>query len=199
MRAGCVFKSVSRGQLKRQNIVDFPAPCCSELLHWAKPLTAAFGSRAPTQAFYTKPPLQASRPAVTGLPVGCTQAAQPLPPIHSLILLPPLPLFPSFMAGIWKPFLFIHCTRMLHRAVLQRAESSESLQGHFGGCMQSSQLFAGSGWAPYISVEAAWPSVHMGHPRLSASRMEAVHVLSESGWLFCVLLFFIPSLFSVLQ
>lgn len=62
--------------------------------------------------------------------------------------------------------------------------------------MQSSQLFAGSVWARYISVEAAWPSVHMGHPGLSASRMEAVRVLSESGWLFCVLLFFIPSPFS---
>lgn len=173
----------------------------SALNSWIGPSCSLLplGAELPSRQLPPRLPLQASRPAVTDLPAGCAQAAQPLLPIHSLILLPPLPLFPSFMAGIWKPFLFIHCTRMLPRAVLQRAESSESLQGRFGGCMQSSQLFAGSVWARYISVEAAWPSVHMGHPGLSASRMEAVRILSESGWLFCVLLFFIPSPFSVLQ
>lgn len=165
---------MSRGQLERQNVVGSPAPVCSKLLRRAKPLTAAFRIRAPTQALSPELPLQASRPTVANLPAGCVQAAPPLscPPARSCVLirLPPSPLFPSFMAGIWKPFLFIHCTRMLPRAVLQRTESSESLQGHFRGCMRSSQLFAGSVWARYISLEAAWPSVHMGHPGLSASQ-----------------------------
>lgn len=116
----------------------------------AKSLMAAFCIRAPTQ---TAPRLliqsYLSRPqGQPGLASWmCGSRAHPLP----LIFLPPSPLL-CFMAGIWKPFLFTHSTRMLLLAVLQRAESSDSPQGHFRGCMRSSQLFAGSARARYIRV-----------------------------------------------
>lgn len=118
----------------------------------AKSLMAAFWIRAlPRQLLgflskATSPGLKANR----GWPAGwmCGSGAHPLP----LIFLPPSPLLLCFMAGIWKPSLFTHSTRMLLLAVLQRAESSDSPQGHFRGCMRSSQLFAGSARARYIRV-----------------------------------------------
>lgn len=152
----------------------------------AKSLVAAFWIRAPiqaaprlfTQSYLTRPQGQLGLACLLGVwRQSSPSPAHPLP----LIFLPPSPLFPCFMAGIWKPFLFIHSTRMLLLAVLQRAESSDSPQGHFRGCMRSSQLFAGSAWAVTSVLEAARPSVHTGHPGLSESQ----------GWRRCV---FCPSL-----
>lgn len=166
--------------LEKQSIVD----SCTGLLHQTNPLTAASSITTPAQVFLPKttfPDLKAN----SGCPACWMHAGStaPLLPTLSFFSLPCL--FPplSFMAGIWKPFLFIHSTRMPLLAALQQAESSDSPQGHFRGCMRSSQLFAGSVWARYISVEAAWPSVHMGHPGLSESQgWKAVRVLPESGW-----------------
>lgn len=152
-----------------------------------------------SQAFYPKLPLQASRPTGAGLPCWtCGDRAAPLLPTLSLSsssLPPASPLFPCFMAGIWKPFLFIHSTRMLPLAVLQQAESSYSLQGHFRGCMRSSQLFAGSAWARYFSVRGGMAICARGSSwAVSVSGLEAVRVPPKSGWLFSGLLLSSPCL-----
>lgn len=76
--------------------MDFPAPFCSELLHWAKLLTAAFGSRAPIQAAPTQataPGLKASsdRLACWVCTGSAAPPAHPLPhPSPSLASLPQL-------------------------------------------------------------------------------------------------------------
>lgn len=86
----------------------------------AKSLVAAFWIRAAsslfTRSYFSRPQGQ---PGWTCLPEVWRQSspspAHPLP----LLFLPPSPLYPRFMAGIWKPFLFIHNARMLLLAVLQ--------------------------------------------------------------------------------
>lgn len=68
--------------------------------------------------------------------------------------LPVLSLFPrcSFMAAYGNCFYLPSPARMLLHAVLQRTETLDSPQGHFRGCMQSSQLFCRERLGPVTSA-----------------------------------------------
>lgn len=84
--------------------------------------------------------------ALAGWGVG--HGSSPLLPVLSVSSLVPL-LWPAYGNCFYLP----STARMLLHAVLQLTETLDSLQGHFRGCMQSSQLFCRERLGP---VTSAW-------------------------------------------
>lgn len=169
----------------RQSVVDFPAPVRSELLPRAQAAPRLF-----TQSYLSRPQGQQWLPCLLGV----CGAVRPLPlptfsaPSHPLSL--PRLSFPSFMAGIWKPFLFIYCI------VLCSSERNPQspCRAISEGCMRSSQLFAGSGWARLHQCSGGVAICALGSSwAVCVSGMEAVRVLSVwavvlASWCFSFLL-----------
>jgi hypothetical protein len=135
-----------------------------------------------SQAFYPKLPLQASRPTGAGLPCWtCGGRAAPLLPTLSLSSLPPrlsssalwLAYGSHFYLSTTPGCCLLLCSSERNPRIPRRAISEAACEA--ASCLQGAP-------GPVTSaLEAAWPSVHAGHPGLSESQ----------GWRRCV---FRPSL-----
>lgn len=158
------------------------------------------GSELPPRPFpgFLPKALQPSRPIGADRPAGCVQAAQLLscPPTPSP---PPLSLASLPQLYGWHMEAISICPQ--HQDAAARCAPASGIlrvpAGPFQRLHAKQPAVCGERLGRYISVEAAWPSVHMGHPGLLESqRWKAVRVLPESGWWFCVLVLSVPSLCS---